>query len=161
MNKNTIVSVLFVILAIIVAAGSIYLVLSYVTNLLSAIVTFVSSNDMSTLAKCGLTIPAEFIKLRSDLVTLISPALYMGMPAILIVVGILMFAGGFYYHKSKFEDEKTKKDQMEREMVHKLVKKLDVGKQENPAETQDVPAEEETPVQEPAPKPPPPSKKRK
>ena len=162
MNKNTIVSVLFIVLTIIIAAGSIYLVLSYATDLLNAIVTFVSSNDISKVDKCGMTIPPEFLRLRTDLATLILPFLYIGMPVIIIVVGALMFVGGFYYHKSKFEDEKAKKDQMEREMVHKLVKKLDVGKQEDFAEMQDTPpVEEEAPAQEPMPKPSPPQKKRK
>jgi hypothetical protein len=96
--------------------------------MMNAIVTFVSSNDISKLDKCGMTIPPEFIKLKTDLATLILPFMYIGMPVILIVVGVLMFLGGFYYNKSRFEDEKSKKDQMEREMVHKLVRKLDVGK---------------------------------
>lgn len=150
MNNNTIVCVLFVILTIIIAAGSFYLVLSYATSMLNAIVAFVSSNDMSTLSKCGMTIPIEFVRLRTDLTTLILPFLYIGIPAVLIAVGILMFAGGFYYHKSKSEDEQAKKDQMEREMVHRLVKKLDVGKGQEAAEVRaDTPTEEETPAQEP------------
>ncbi len=163
MNNNTIVCALFVILTVIIAAGSFYFVLSYATSLLNAIVAFVSSNDMSALAKCGMTIPTEFVRLRTDLATLILPFLYIGIPAILIVVGILMFAGGFYYHKSKSEDEQAKKDQMEREMVHRLVKKLDAGKPQDAVEMQGSdtpPMEEVTPVEEPMPKPAP-QKKRK
>jgi hypothetical protein len=151
MNKNTIVSVLFVVLALIVAGGSIYLILSYATDMLNAIVTFVSTNNLTDLEKCGMNMPSEFAKVRAELATLILPFLYIGMPAILIVVGILMFLAGFYFHKSRHEDEAKKKEQIEREMVHKLVRKLEVGKSQPPSELQDVepaPPEPEPPVME-------------
>jgi hypothetical protein len=169
MNKNTIVSVLFVVLALIVAVGSIYLILSYATDMLNAIVTFVSTNNLTDLEKCGMKMPTEFAKVRADLTTVILPFLYIGMPAILIVVGILMFLAGFYSHKSRHEDEAKKKEQIEREMVHKLVRKLEVGKPQPTAGPQDVepalpepeppvmevqsePEEESAPVEMPAPK---------
>jgi hypothetical protein len=145
MNKNTIVSALFILLAIIIATGSIYLVLSYATDMLNAIVTFVSTNDLSKLDKCGINTPAQFGKLKADLATLILPAIYMGMPLILVVVGALTFLAGFYYHKARHEDEYKKAQLAEREMVHKLVKKIEVEKA--PAEPEEP--EEVAPAQEP------------
>jgi hypothetical protein len=164
MNKNTLVSALFVVLAMIVAAGSIYLVLSYATDMLNAIVAFVSTNDLSKLEKCGINLPAEFGRLKADLTAIILPFLYIGMPAVIIVVGILTFLAGFYFHKSKHEDECVKKEQIEREMVHKLVRKISVenkpaGDQPQPG-TESMPlpeeaeggAQQDAPAPEPAPK---------
>ena len=163
MNKNTIVSALFVLLALVVAVGASYLVLSYATGVLNAIVVFVSTNDLNNLGKCGISVPPEFAKLKADIFTVIVPFLNIGMPAVLLVVGVLMFLAGFYYHKSRHEDEEQLKERMQREMVHKLVRKIEVEKKApgsspddefaEPESIEDAPSQEDAPADEPPPAP--------
>jgi hypothetical protein len=148
MNKNKIASILLVLLGLIIAGGSVYLVLSYATDIMNAIVEFVSSNDLSKLDKCGISTPPQFMKMRADLTTVILPFLYIGMPLILLVLSMLMFMAGFYYHRARHEDEYKKNEEMERQMVHKLVKKIGVSK---PPEEEEAPSTEIASEPEPEP----------
>jgi type IV secretory pathway VirB10-like protein len=97
-----------------------------------------------------MNMPSEFAKVRADLASIILPALYIGMPIVLLIVGILMFCAGFYFHMSRHEDEAKKKEQIEREMVHKLVRKLGAGKSQ-PGEAEGAPAEPGQPAMEEGP----------
>jgi uncharacterized protein YneF (UPF0154 family) len=180
MNKYKMVSYLFVLLGVIVIVGAAYFIISYSSDILGSIVNFVTTNDFTKLQQCGINTPAQFSKIRTDLTTVILPFMYVGIPLLLIIVSALMFMAGVYYHKGKFEDEAKKHEEMEREMVHKLVQRM--GKPAAPPATEEEPeappaeemappkeetsAEEEAPPEEPpeeVPKPPPAksSKKRK
>jgi hypothetical protein len=124
MNKNKILSCLFVILGLVVIIGSIFVLVSYASDILSAVVNFVSTNDLPKLAQCGAVIPPEFANIRADFTTLLLPMLYYGVPVLLLVVSVLMFLSGYFYNKGKQEDEARKKDEIEREMIRKAAERV-------------------------------------
>jgi uncharacterized protein YneF (UPF0154 family) len=169
MSKYKLVSYLFVLLGVIVIVGTAYLIISYSSDILGSIVNFVTTNDFTKLQQCGVNSPPQFSKIKTDLTTVILPFMYVGIPLLLITVAALMFMGGVYYHKGKFEDETKKHEEMERQMVHKIVRKM--GMKSPPPEEDEVPeapaeegatAEEEPPAEEePEEVPPPPVKSAK
>lgn len=173
MSKYKVVSYLFILLGLLVVAGSAYVIVSYASNLLNAIVEFVTTNDYTKLRECGVTPPAQFDRVKNDLTSVILPFLYAGFPLLLILISFLMFLAGFYYHRGKLEDEARKKEELEREMVHKIVKKMETEKvpsqptkrvveqqiketekevpaeMEEPSETEEEPSSEEPLEEEP------------
>jgi len=128
MSKFKLVSYLFVVLGFLVVIGASYVIFQYTTGMINAIVDFITTNDYSKLQQCGITPPNEFAKLKNDFASLILPALYLGMPGLLLVVSSLMFLAGFYFHKGKLEDDARKHEELERAMVHKIVKKMESEK---------------------------------
>jgi uncharacterized protein YneF (UPF0154 family) len=127
MNKSKMVGFLFVLLGVLVIVGSAYVIISYASGMFGAIVDFVTTNDFTKLQQCGVSPPAQFNKLKNDLTTVVLPSLYIGLPLLLIILSFLMFLGGFYYHKGRHEEELRKVEEMEREMVHRVVKKMQRG----------------------------------
>ena len=155
MNKSKIVSILFVLLGIVVMIGSIYVIMSYATDMLQAIVDFVTTNDFTKLQQCGVNAPTQFSKIKADFVTIIMPFMYVGLPLIMITLSALMFLGGFYYHKAKDEEETKKTSELKRQMVQKIVKKMSASQPSEPsapeeteAAEEDEPATEEAPEEE-------------
>lgn len=146
MNKSKMVSFLFVLLGLLVIIGSAYVIISYATTMLSAVVNFVTTNDFSKLQQCGVNPPGEFNKLKNDLTTVVLPSLYIGLPLLLIVLSSLMFLAGFYYHKGRHDEEIKKVEQLEKEMVHKVVKKMGKKAQITP---EDMEEDDTFPTEEP------------
>jgi len=124
MNKNKILSGLFVLLGLIVMVGSVFILVSYATDILNAIVDFITTNDLKKLSQCGAALPAQFSKIKTDFTTLILPSLYYGVPILLIFVSILMFLAGYYYHKGRAEDEIRKREEIERDMIRKAAERV-------------------------------------
>ncbi len=180
MNRYKLISYLLILLGVIVIVGSGYLIFSYASTIISAIVNFISTNDYSKLTQCGVNTPPEFNKVKADFATVILPFFYVGLPVLMILVSYLMFMAGFFFHRGKHEDDTKNHEQLEREMVHKIVNKMQTDKpgapaakapvrtgpkpaqaapaeeaeeepEEEPAEEE--PAEEETEEEEPPPKP--------
>lgn len=158
MSKYKVVSYLFVLLGAVIILGAAYLIISYSSDILNAIVDFVSTNGFAKLQDCGVAPPPQFSKIKADLTTVILPFLYVGVPMLLIVISGLMFLGGFYYHRGKFEDEARSHEELERQMVHKLVRRMEssrappAGQEEPPDEPPDKPGDE-PPEDEPEPEP--------
>jgi len=144
MNKSKVVSFLFVLLGIVVMVGALYVIMSYATDMLRAVVDFVTTNDFTKLQQCGVSSPPEFSKIKADFVTLIMPFMYIGLPMLIITISVLMFLGGFYYHKARDEEETKKTSDLKRQMVQKIVKKMGAA----PAPPEAVAPEEEEPVEE-------------
>lgn len=153
MNKYKVVCYLFVLLGLIVIVGAAYMIISYSSDILGAIVNFVTTNDFTKLQQCGVNPPPQFSKIRADLTTVILPFMYVGIPLLLIIVSALMFMGGVYYHKGKFEDEAKKHEEMEKQMVHKLVQRMGRSAPAAPPAMEEEPAtpEEMAPTEEEAP----------
>ena len=149
MNKSKLTGLLFVVLGALVILGASYVIISYASDMLTAIVDFVTTNDFTKLQQCGIDPPSQFQKLRTELTTMILPSLYIGLPVLLIILSALMFLGGFYYHKGKFEDESRKYESMEREMLRKAVTKLEVGGTPSRSEPTERVVEEELESEEP------------
>ena len=147
MNKFKLTSFLFLLLGALVMFGAAYVIISYATGVIGAIVEFVTTTDFTKLQQCGVNPPGEFNKLKTEFATLILPALYLGIPMLLIVISALMFMAGFYYHKGKLQDDAARHEQLKREMVHKVVRKME--REKGPAarkafaEPEDEPEEEE------------------
>ncbi len=148
MNKYKLMSYLLILLGIVVIVGSGYMIYSYSSTIISAIVNFISTNDYSKLQQCGVNTPPEFNKVKADFATVILPFFYVGLPVVLILVSYLMFMAGFYFHRGKQEDDAKKHEQLEREMVHKIVNKMQT---EKPPQGQSGmrPAKKPAPAQEP------------
>ena len=104
MNRYKLTSVFFVILGLLVIIGSSYVIASYVSNILTGIVDFVTTNDYSKLPQCGITLPDRFYKIKSDLTTVILPFMYAGFPVLLIIISILMFLAGSHHRMGKIEN---------------------------------------------------------
>jgi hypothetical protein len=149
MNKSKLIAILFVVLGALVILGSAFVIISYASDMLNAVVDFVSSNDFSKLQQCGITPPSEFQKLKTDLFTMILPSLHIGLPLMLIILSFLMFLGGYYYHKGRDEDEVAKNEMMERDMLRKAVERLESQKVSKPARPKIVEEPEEEEEEEP------------
>lgn len=147
MSKYKLVSYLFVLLGLIIIVGAAYLIISYSSDILNAIVDFVSTNGFAKLQQCGVTPPPQFSKIKADLTSIILPFLYVGIPLLFIIISALMFLGGFYYHRGKFEDEARKHEELERQMVHKLVRRMESSRPSS-RQPEDVPEEPEEPAPE-------------
>jgi hypothetical protein len=124
MNKNKILSWFFVIAGLIIMLGSIFVLVSYATDILNAVVDFITTNDLKKLAQCGASLPPQFAKIKADFTTLILPMLYYGVPVLLLVVSVLMFTAGYFYHKGRSEDEARKKEDIERDMIRKAAERV-------------------------------------
>src|SRR4030095_3140460 len=111
MSKYKVVSYLFILLGLIVIVGSAYFIISYATDLLRAVADFVTTNDFTKLQQCGINPPPQFAKLRMDYFTVIQPFLFYGIPGLLLVISVLMFYAGIFYHKGKLEDDAQRHEQ--------------------------------------------------
>ncbi|HSB47574.1 MAG TPA: hypothetical protein VLD37_06180 [Candidatus Bilamarchaeum sp.] len=133
MSKYKMVSYLFILLGVVVFAGSAYLVISYASDILRAVVEFVTTNDYTKLQQCGINPPAQFDKLKGEFATIILPSLYLGPIALFVVISAIMFLAGIYYQRGKVEDEARKHEEIERVMVHKIVNKMEREKPSQPS----------------------------
>jgi len=93
----------------VVIAGVSYFISSYASNAVSALAGFVTSSDFTTLQACGVTPPAGFAQMTTDLTSWVLPFLYVGLPITFLAIAAIMFAAGYYYHKGKQENEVVKK----------------------------------------------------
>ncbi len=101
MGKNNGITVTLVIASILMIAVSTYMVVTYSTGILNAAVDFTTTEHLNKLDACGITYPAEILKLKADVPGLLLPAIYVGLPGILIVLSVLMFIAGYYYANGK------------------------------------------------------------
>ena len=147
MNKSKMTGFLFVLLGLLVILGTSYVIISYASDVLTAVVDFVTGNDFTKIQQCGINVPPQFQKLRTELTTMILPSLYIGLPLVLIILSALMFLGGFYYYKGRYQDEMKKYETMEREMLRKAVTKVEKEKTYEPPPEEEV-AEEEPETEE-------------
>ena len=97
MGKHDTVSGILVLVVIMMIATSTYMVVTYATDILTAAAAFVNSDQMTKLNACNIAPPVELIKLQADVPTLLLPAIYVGLPSLMVIIGILMFIAGFYY----------------------------------------------------------------
>ncbi len=129
MNKQKFTGILCVVIGFALIVVSAYFAISYTSNILNGLVDFVTTNDFEELKSCGVSIPDQMLGWKSDLTTTLLPSLYLGLPAVLILNSILMFLGGYYYHKGK-HIELVEKRRMERD-IRKVVKRPDALKPED------------------------------
>jgi hypothetical protein len=121
-------SYVFVLLSLLVVGVSIFLAANYVNSMLTAIINFINKNGISNLQECGILLPPELTVLKSDINTIIIPFMYYGLPLLFLIVFILMFLAGFYYHKGRIDEHEEAEMQLKRAVVKRLVKKMESGK---------------------------------
>jgi hypothetical protein len=97
MDKNNVLSGVLVVVVLLLIVITQYLVVNYTTGVLNAAVSFASSSQLGKLQACGVTVPQELFKLQADVPTLLLPAIYVGLPGLMLVIAILMFIAGNYY----------------------------------------------------------------
>ena len=148
MNRFKLTSYLFLVLWLLVVVGIAYLTISFATGVISAVVEFVTTNDYTKLQQCGISPPGEFASLKSEFANLLL-VLYLGFPIVLLVISALAFVAGFYYYRGKLEDDTKKHEVLERDMVHKIVAKMETEKGKAPSSTE---PEEPPESVEPAPR---------
>lgn len=119
MNRYKFLSGFLILASLVVVVGSIYLLVSYSTGMFKAIVDFITINDLNELSRCGATLPPQFSTVKDDLTTMLLPALYYGIPLLLLLVSVLVFFAGFYYHKGLVRDETKKREEIEKEVERK------------------------------------------
>ncbi len=103
MGKHNTVSGVLVLVVILMIAISTFMVINYATGVLNAAVAFASTDQLAKLQACGITPPAELFKLSADIPSLLLPAIYVGLPGLLVIISILMFIAGYYYGGGKEE----------------------------------------------------------
>ncbi|VVC04100.1 Uncharacterised protein [Candidatus Bilamarchaeum dharawalense] len=128
MNKSKSMGYLFVLLAILLIAVFVFFSAGYANGMLNAIIDFLGKIGLSNFQECGILVPSELTKLKTDMNTMILPFLYFGLPLLLLVLSVLMFLAGFYYHKGQVDEQSKVEDQLKRAVIHRLVKKMETGK---------------------------------
>ena len=101
MGKHNTLSGVLVLIVILMIAVTTFAVVNYTTNVLGAAVAFASTDQIDKLQSCGITPPAELFKLKYDIPNMLLPAIYAGLPALMIILSILMFIAGYYYSSEK------------------------------------------------------------
>jgi hypothetical protein len=97
MGGHNVVSGILVLVVILMIALATFMVVTYTTGVLTAAVAFASTDQITKLQACGITVPAELFKLQADIPSLLLPAIYVGLPGLMIIIAILMFIAGHYY----------------------------------------------------------------
>jgi hypothetical protein len=100
MGKHNTLSGVLVLVVILMIGISTFVVLDYTTGVITNALAFASSDQIAKIQACGITLPAQFFKLQYDIPNLLLPAIYVGFPALMIILSILMFIAG-YYHSGK------------------------------------------------------------
>ncbi len=101
MGKHSTVSGILVVIVVLMIAASTFMLISYATGVLSAAVAYASTDQIAKLQACGAAPPAELVKFRDDIPTLLLPAMYVGFPGLMVILAILMFIAGYYYGNGK------------------------------------------------------------
>ena len=99
-KHNTVAGVLVLIVILMIAISTIMLV-TYTTGILTAAATFASSDQITKMQSCGITAPPELYRLQADVSGFLLPAIYAGLPGLMVIIAILMFIAGHYYGNDK------------------------------------------------------------
>ncbi len=97
MGRHNVLSGILVLVVILMIALTTFMVVNYTAGVLTAAVAFASTDQITKLQACGITVPTELFKLQADIPSLLLPAIYVGLPGLLIIISILMFIAGYYY----------------------------------------------------------------
>ena len=101
MGRHNTLSGILVLAAVLMIVATTFMVVFYATGVLSAAVSFASSDQIGKMQACGIAAPAELVKLRSDIPSLLLPAIYVGLPGLLIILSMMMFIAGYFYGGGK------------------------------------------------------------
>jgi len=126
MNKNKIMGIMLGIIGVVLLGGGIYIALSYVGAIANATIDFVTTNS-GAISRCGMSIPDEITQLKDQLATTILPGVYLGIPLAVIMISVIMFAGGYFFGRGSFQEQidthKRREEEVEKEVQSRISKK--------------------------------------
>ncbi len=121
--KNKALAYLFVIIGAVIIVASLYFVISYLSFIGNVMIQFFSANSTAKMSDCGIVMPAELIAIRDQFPTTIIPALYLGLPIVLLLIAGSMFLGGYYWGRGASEAEslarKKRREEIDAEVARR------------------------------------------
>jgi hypothetical protein len=128
------------IVGIALLAGSIYMALTYVGAIGNIMIDFFSTNS-GAISRCGISVPDEIVQMKDQVATTIIPGVYLGIPLAVIIISVIMFAGGYFYGRGSYQDqlgkEKKHEEDVEKEVRYRVGKKKQMPKKE-PEEEEEI-----------------------
>lgn len=157
MNKNKFFAIVLGILGAVLVIGGLYFTISYLNSLGQGVIDFVSVNNVNTISRCGIVVPEQFIQFRNQFATVILPMLYLGIPLVVILISVIMFFSGYYFGKSRFEEDIGREVRKQKEIEEEVNKRVGEKKPKSTREeAEGKPVREEVPKEtaeeEPMPK---------
>ncbi len=137
MNKNKFISLILAAVGVASVIGGLYFTISYLNSLGQGVIDFVSVNNVNTISRCGITVPEKFIEFRDNFATAILPALYLGFPIAVIFISAIMFLSGYYFGKSKVEEDLEKEVRKQKEIEEEVKKRVAVKKPKEKTEEEE------------------------
>mgnify|MGYP006285311953 FL=1 len=125
--KNKLISMALAVIGIVVIVASLYVAISYLSYIGKVLIDFFSANNVQEMSACGVQIPEDFIEIRNQIPSTILPAVYLGIPVVLILISLLMFFSGYFFGKYKVGTEIDAHLRREEE-IEEAVKKRTEGK---------------------------------
>ena len=133
MNRTKFMGMILGLVGVILLAGGIYFAISYVGSILNATVEFYTTNS-GEISRCGISVPDEVVQLKDQVATTILPGVYLGVPLAVIIISVIMFAGGYFYGRGSYQDqvnrEKKHEEEVEQEVERRIVRKKQRPKKE-------------------------------
>lgn len=121
--KNQALAYVFGLLGIVIIVASLFYVISYLSYIGNVIIQFFSVNSTAKMSDCGIVMPSELIAIRDQFPTTIIPALYLGLPIVLILIAGFMFLSGYYFGRHALGTEVTahrkKQEEIEAEVARR------------------------------------------
>lgn len=146
MKKNKLISIILGIIGAALIIGGLYFLIYYMNYFGQGLIEFVSANNVETISRCGIVVPDMFLQLRDKFATAILPVLYLGIPISVILISAIWFLSGYYFGKSRIEEEHEGKEKRKKEIEEEIQKR--VGKKEEEPEEEELEEEEFEEVEE-------------
>lgn len=123
MNRSKFLGLVLGVLGVALLGGGIYMAMTYLGTILNAMVDFISANS-GAISNCGISVPPMFLELKDQLATTIIPGVYLGVPLAVILISVIMFAGGYFYGRGSFQDQLSQERKHEEEMEQEVERRV-------------------------------------
>lgn len=153
MNKNKFISIILGAIGVVFVLGGLYLLVSYLNYFGQGLIDFVSVNNVDTISRCGIVVPDMFTQLRDQFATAIIPMLYLGIPLVVLLMAVIWFLCGYYFGKSRFQEDIESKEKRKREIEEEVEKRVGGRRskaREESEEEEETEEEEEEEEEKPA-----------
>lgn len=146
MKKNKLISLFLGIIGALLVIGGLYVAIFYLNYFGQGLIEFVSVNNVESISKCGIVVPDMFLQLRDQFATTILPVLYLGVPIAIILISAIWFLSGYYFGKSRIEEDLEGREKRKKEIEEEVQKRVGKGKMKK--EPEEEYEEEEEPEEE-------------
>ncbi len=141
MNRTKFMGIVLGLIGVILLAGGIYLAISYVGAIMNAMIDFVTTNS-GAISSCGITVPDEIAELKGQVATTILPGLYLGIPLAVIVISVIMFAGGYFFGRGSYQDQLSRERKQEEEVEEEVERRVSTKRRRPKKEPEEEEEEE-------------------